>query len=83
MKYCPGKTDKYRVAVVVSKKVNKTAPARNRIRRRVYEVINKNSSMLNNQDIVITIFDDRFLSMSFDDLNSTIKRQLKAIARSS
>lgn len=31
-----------RVAVVVSKKVNKTAVGRNRIRRRVYEAVRKN-----------------------------------------
>ena len=83
IKFAPGKSGTYRVAVVVGKKVNKSAPVRNRIRRRVYESVFNNAKLLAGQDIVITIFDDRFLNMPFKELDSSIKRQLKQVARSS
>jgi ribonuclease P protein component len=83
MKFVKGKYNNYRVAVVVSKKVAKSAPNRNRIRRRVYEAVRLNSELLTNQDIVITIFDDKFLKMPQKELLSSIKRQLKTIAQRS
>jgi len=81
MKFVRGKYDNYRVSVVVSKKVAKSAPDRNRIRRRVYEAIRLNDKALKNQDIVVTIFDDRFLSLPSADLHKSIKRQLEQIAK--
>jgi ribonuclease P protein component len=43
---------------VVSKKVAKSAPVRNTIRRRLYEQIRLQApSYLRNHDVVITIFD--------------------------
>lgn len=83
MRFVPGKYDDYRVSVVVSKKVAKSAPHRNRIRRRVYEAVRLNDQALKNQDIVITIFDDKFLELPTEELHSTIKRQLTAISRMS
>jgi ribonuclease P protein component len=38
---------KYRVAVVVSRKVSKSAVVRNRIRRRIFEVVRRESGLLN------------------------------------
>jgi ribonuclease P protein component len=82
MRFAPGKYDSFRVAVVVSKKVAKVAPDRNRIRRRVYEAIRELApGVLTNQDIVVTIFDDRFLTLPHDELTDSIKRQLVQIAR--
>ena len=81
MKFASGKHDAYRVAVVVSKKVAKSAPSRNRIRRRVYEAIRLNDKKLTNQDIVVTIFDERFLEMPSVELQKSIKRQLEQIAK--
>lgn len=47
----------YRVAVVVSKKVSKSAVVRNRIRRRVYEIVRQNDSQINRPvDLVFTIY---------------------------
>ncbi|MDO4611844.1 MAG: ribonuclease P protein component [Candidatus Saccharibacteria bacterium] len=46
-----------RVAVVVSKKVLKTAVGRNRIRRRVYEVVRKNFELIpKGRDYIFVIF---------------------------
>lgn len=80
MKAVKGKKDSYRVAVVVSKKVAKSAPHRNRIRRRVYEVIRLMApGILTNQDIVVSVFDERFLTMEHSELTQSIKRQLQEI----
>ena len=81
MKAVKGKKDNFRIAVVVSKKVAKSAPHRNRIRRRVYEVIRILApDIITNQDIVVSVFDERFLSLDHAELKESIKRQLKEIA---
>lgn len=47
-----------RLAVVVSKKVAKRAPVRNRIRRRIYESVRQRWAMiLPGYDLVISVFD--------------------------
>jgi ribonuclease P protein component len=82
MKFTPGKYENYRVAIVVAKKVDKSAPARNRIRRRVYEAIRTQADgLLTNQDIVVTIFDDSFLTIPYAEIAKSIKRQLRDIAK--
>lgn len=82
MRFAPGKNSDFRVAVVVSKKVAKAAPDRNRIRRRTYEAVRLLApGLLTNQDIVVTIFDDRFLTLPHDELMDSIKRQLQQIVR--
>jgi ribonuclease P protein component len=47
-----------RVAVVISKKVIKAAPKRNRVRRRVYEILRTHwDSIKPAHDIVLTVYD--------------------------
>jgi len=82
MRFVPGKYDTYRVAVVVNKKVAKSAPVRNRIRRRVYETIRLCAdNLLTNQDIVVTVFDDRFLCAPYKEISQSIEQQLKQVAK--
>jgi ribonuclease P protein component len=82
MKFVPSKHDDYRVSVVVSKKIAKSAPDRNRIRRRVYEAIRLQIDEYKiKQDIVVTVFNDKFLSASHDELTKAIKSQLAEIAQ--
>ena len=82
MKFVVGKTNTYRVAVVVAKKVDGSAIKRNRIRRRVFEAIRQQAEgLLTNQDIVVNVFDGRFLTMPYDEMLQSIKRQLREIAR--
>lgn len=70
----------FRLAVVVSKKITKSAPKRNRIRRRIYEVVRLNSDQyLTNQDIIITVFDDKLADMPHDDLVLLISQQLEQV----
>ena len=46
----------YRAAVVVSRKVSKSAVVRNRIRRRIYEIIRRHADGLGPHDLVFTVF---------------------------
>lgn len=62
-----------RVAVVVSKKVMKTAVGRNRIRRRVYEALRRNFEYLPlGKDYVFVIFSKEVLTMKFDELEKRL-----------
>lgn len=81
LKFTPtNKHSEYRVAVVVSKKVAKSAPVRNRIRRRVYESIRLLApKYLKNQDIIITVFDDRYANISHQELMESISQQLEQV----
>jgi ribonuclease P protein component len=68
----------YRAAVVVSRKVNKSAVARNRIRRRLYVAIRELSPRLDQpHDIVITVFHDTVLDTPLAELRGQLKKQLK------
>jgi ribonuclease P protein component len=79
LKSLPVKTDRpYRLAVVVSRKVDKSAVVRNKIRRRVYETIrNKHPSFKENRDIVITIHSKQIESMNNSNLNEILGLLLK------
>ena len=53
-----------RIAVVVSKKVMKTAVGRNRIRRRVYEILRKNFELVpKGRDYIFVIFSKEVMEM--------------------
>ena len=59
----------YRMAVVVSRKVHKSAVVRNRIRRRVYEVAREYEGQFQGAyDIVVTIFSDQVATMESVEL---------------
>src|SRR5436190_13886449 len=70
----------YRAAVVISRKVHKSAVARNRMRRRLYEVIRDVEPQINGPyDIVITVFNDTVLGASPKELSGQLKKQLKEL----
>ncbi len=80
IKTIKNRKDAYRVAVVVSKKVAKSAPKRNRIRRRVYEAVRLTAPKhLTNQDVIINIYDDKFLELPFNEIVSSLDSQLKEV----
>lgn len=57
------------MAVVVSRKVHKSAVVRNRIRRRVYEAARTHEGQfLGAYDIVVTIFSDQVATMESAEL---------------
>jgi ribonuclease P protein component len=63
----------YRAAVVVSRKVHKSAVVRNRIRRRIYEIIRRHEDSIEQPyDIVITVFSEQIASMSAETLEDSL-----------
>jgi ribonuclease P protein component len=71
----------YRIAVVVSRKVNKSAVKRNRIRRRLYEVIRKHETDIPKEtDLVFTVFSDQIAELEQIKLESLIQELLKKAA---
>lgn len=69
--------DTYRLAVVVGRKVHKSAVARNRMRRRLYEIVRKmEADITAPYDIVITVFQPTLLDEPADKLQQQIERQL-------
>jgi len=64
-----------RIAVVVSKKVLKSAVGRNRIRRRVYEYIRRQiPSFANVFDIVIIVSSSDLLNLPYEEIISQISQ---------
>jgi len=68
----PGRKEP-RIAVVVTKKVHKSAIGRNRIRRRIYELTRKQMPLFNqDQDIVMIVSASEVITMPAIDLESEI-----------
>ncbi|MGD8373735.1 MAG: ribonuclease P protein component [Candidatus Woesebacteria bacterium] len=62
-----------RCAIIVTRKLYKSAPKRNRIRRRVYEALRTNWQHIKSPtDIAINIFEPRFYDMPYDDLKELV-----------
>ena len=69
--------DTYRVAVVVSRKVNKSAVVRNRIRRRIYELIRNEPATINKPvDLVFITHSDQLADIPSDKLRGILLNQL-------
>lgn len=67
----------YRTAVVVSRKVSKSAVVRNRIRRRIYEIIRKSSARITGPyDLVFTVYSESAAEMSHATLQKIVVGQL-------
>jgi ribonuclease P protein component len=68
----------YRAAVVVSRKVHKSAVVRNRIRRRVYEIIREAAPQIHGPfDLVFIMYTDQVATMPAADLRAAIRLQLQ------
>lgn len=64
-----GRPGTYRAAVVVSRKVHKSSVVRNRIRRRLYELLRLHADQLAMPaDIVITVYSEQLADMPADHL---------------
>ena len=68
-----------RFAVVVSKKVDKLAVGRNRIRRRVYEAIRLEypNIIKSPQDSIFVIYDKSLATLDFAELRSLVRSLLE------
>lgn len=75
--------DSYRVSVVISKKVAKSAPLRNRIRRRLYEQLRLQApKYLTNHDVVITVYNPELAVLPAPEIKQLIERILRSIKSS-
>ena len=74
LRYLTGSKDQpIRIAVVVSKKVNKSAVARNKIRRRIYEVLRlKLTQIKPSSSLIFNIYSDEIRTIPQDKLNSIL-----------
>jgi ribonuclease P protein component len=81
LKYLPNQLERSRLAVVVSKKVTKSAPKRNRIRRRMYEAyrtLSPNVAIIP-VDAILSVFSDEFSVMPAPELRQTMQNLLKKL----
>jgi ribonuclease P protein component len=68
----------YRVAVIISRKIHKSAVTRNRLRRRLYEAIRGLSGdIIRPYDIVLTVFSDKLVDEPPRELARYVKKQLR------
>lgn len=62
-----------RIAVVVSKKIFKSAVRRNRVRRRVYEYLRLQLDKFNNvYDVVVIVTSGEVLNLPYDDISNQL-----------
>lgn len=76
LRYARSRSEDYRLAVVVSKKVSKSAVTRNRIRRVIYEIVRlyrKDSTKQWPYDLVMSVYDERILDTPHSELTQTIR----------
>jgi ribonuclease P protein component len=78
LKFSSRNTSKpYRVAVVVSRKVSKSAVVRNRIRRRVYEAVRRSEVEINpGTDLIFTVFNDQAAEIDITKLRGLVDKLL-------
>lgn len=81
LKYAPrNRGSSYRAAVVVSKKVHKSAVVRNRIRRRIFELVRAGQATLPIVDIVITVFSDQAATIPAAQLAEQVQQLLAKVS---
>ena len=69
----------YRMAVVVSRKVHKSAVVRNRIRRRIYEIVRVHSSDITAPyDMIFTAHSEQLATLEPAELQEQILSQLRS-----
>jgi ribonuclease P protein component len=68
----------YRLAVVVSKKVSKSAVVRNRIRRQLYEAVRRlEAKIAGPYDMVLTVFHEQVKELSGQEVDRLVRAQLR------
>ena len=68
----------YRMAVVVSRKVHKSAVVRNRIRRRMYEIVRTEASRIHEAyDLVFIVYSDQLATLPATQLRDAVVEKLE------
>jgi ribonuclease P protein component len=77
LKYAPNQLDRSRLAVVVSKKISKSAPVRNRIRRRLYERFRDHwDKIIPGYDMVLNVYAADTVDLPVADLDRLVAELL-------
>lgn len=63
----------YRLAIIVSRKVHKSAVQRNRVRRRIYEIVRTGKPIVQPFDIVVTVFSDQVEELAAPELTHLVR----------
>lgn len=75
------RADHFRVAVVVSRKVHKSAVVRNRIRRRIYEALRNMTSLIGQPwDLVFVVYSDEIAEVEYPKLQADLQSMLEKAA---
>ena len=70
----------WRVAIAVSRKVNKSAVVRNRIRRRIFEVVRHHTALIKEPyDLVFSVYSDQAANLDQQSLEKAIVDRLSKI----
>lgn len=79
LRYAPNPQRKsYRLAVVVSRKVSKSAVVRNRIRRRLYERVRiLSNTLVGPYDLAVMVYDEHVASMAAEALDAELAKLFK------
>jgi ribonuclease P protein component len=68
----------YRAAIIVNKKISKSAPTRNRIRRRLYEILRK-LDIPKGTDLIILAYDNKLADSKHSQLVDEVKQLISKI----
>jgi ribonuclease P protein component len=79
VRYKSNQLDHFRSSVVVSKKVAKSAVTRNRIRRRVYEILRSSIPPATPIDLIVTVFDAKLAVMPATELKQLLQPLLEKL----
>ncbi len=79
LRYAPNPRRKsYRLAIVVSRKISKSAVVRNRIRRRLYENVRiLSSSFVDPYDLIIVVYDEKVAAMPAEQLAKEVAKLIQ------
>jgi ribonuclease P protein component len=67
----------YRLAIIVSRKVHKSAVKRNSVRRRIYEIVRTGKPIPVPHDIVVTVFSDQVVELPSEELALLVRTLFK------
>jgi ribonuclease P protein component len=71
---------RYRAAVVVSRKVHKSAVVRNRIRRRIYEILRQQQAKLLGLDVIVTVFSEQVAELEAAKLSNSLTELIDKVS---
>jgi len=68
-----------RIAVIVSRKITKSAVKRNRMRRRIYEILRQHFNFEKPYDVAVTVFSDEVLTIGHEELKDQLKKLISEL----